>query len=224
MTHPGVTNGMGSHNIQTAKTPHGRTIWGFSLIVNLIWILTSNKNLMLNVIIDSWFEWRKEWMNLFYCSSPQSDKEIEDKEENHCNIFIFNILSHYKNNNNNNNASNDNNRWTFIKALSSFLIRDHGVGFTVPILFFSLQKKRTPSITFFDQPTMVASYSVHDVPSVLWHHNVLRQHHPFFCKERRVTLWLRRSPGEGNGAVMPRVKNEQSNFIQNEKSPTSLHP
>ena len=141
------------------------------------------------------------------------------------------LLSNYKNNNNNNNnASNDNNRWTFIKALSSFLIRDDGVGFTVPILFFNLQKKDPVLKGFFDQPTMVASYSIHDVPSVLWLHNVLRQHHPFFCKERRVTLWLRRSPGEGNGTVMPRVKNEQSNFIQNEKSPltfltpTSLHP
>ena len=26
MTHPGVTNGMGSHNIQTANTPHGCTV------------------------------------------------------------------------------------------------------------------------------------------------------------------------------------------------------
>ena len=110
------------------------------------------------------------------------------------------LLSNYKNNNNNN-ASNDNNIWTFIKALSSFLIRDHGVGFTVPILFFSLQKKDPILKGFFDQPTMVASYSVHDVPCVLWLHNVLRQYHPFFCKERRVTLRLRRSPGEGNGTV-----------------------
>ncbi len=26
MTHPGVTNGMGSHNIQTANTPHEYTV------------------------------------------------------------------------------------------------------------------------------------------------------------------------------------------------------
>jgi hypothetical protein len=45
MTHPGVTNGMGTNNIQTANKPFGYTEWGLSLIVNLILNLTSNKNL-----------------------------------------------------------------------------------------------------------------------------------------------------------------------------------